>query len=75
MHLSLARYSFSNPGILTRIDSSNASGDARDSEATENVEGLGMATNIRINKGNKLFPGANQYDHLMKCFHKVILSK
>ena len=30
-------------------------------------------TNIRINGDNKLFPGANQYDRFMKCFHKVRL--
>ncbi len=29
-----------------------------------------MAANIRINEGNKLYPGANQYDCFMKCFHK-----
>jgi len=31
-----------------------------------------MATNITINKGYKLFPGANQYERYMKCFHKVV---
>ncbi len=55
------------------INLSDASGDVRDSEGTEKVEGLGMATNIRINEGNKLFLGKNQYDQFMKCFHKVRL--
>ncbi len=59
-HISLTRCLFSSPGILTIIDSSNASGDNRDSDAIENVEGLRMATNTRINGGNKLFPGTNQ---------------
>ncbi len=67
--LKLARLLFSNPGILTMIDSSNASGDDRDNVAIENVEGLGMMTNIWINVDNKLFLGANHYDHFMKCFH------
>lgn len=53
------------------IESSYASGDVRDSEAVENIEGLGIMTNIRINGGNKLFPDANQYDHFTKFFHKV----
>ncbi len=52
------------------IDSGNASVDDRDSDAIENVEGLGMDTNIRINGGSKLFPGTNQYDCFMKCFCK-----
>lgn len=70
-HLSLARYLFSYPGILSMVDSSNASSDGKDRDAVKNVEGLGMATSITINGGNKLFPGANQYDRFMKCFHKV----
>lgn len=39
--------------------------------APPNVPGLGMASGITINGVNKLFPGMNQYDRFMKCFHKV----
>ncbi len=70
VHLSLARYLFSNSGVLSRCNSNATGGDANGTN--ENIEGLGMATNITINKGYKLFPGANQYDCFMKCFHKVI---
>ncbi len=65
--LSLARYLFSNPGVLSHGNSNATRGYAND--INENIEGLGMATIITINKGYKLFPGANQYDHFMKCFH------
>ena len=63
-HLALTHYLFANLGILRR-QSASAEADA------QNVEGLGMATGTTINGHNKLFPGMNQYDQFIKCFHKV----
>ena len=63
-HLALARYLFSNPGVLTEHE-----GDTEEKE--ENVEGMGMAANISLNE-KKLFPGTSQYNRFMKIFHQVI---
>ncbi len=38
---------------------------------TLNVPGLGIVSGNTINGKNMLFPWMNQYDWIMKCFHKV----
>ena len=68
--LALARYLFSNPGILTPVPSHD---EYNATVETSLIDPSLADSHISQNGYTKLFPGRNQYDRFMKCFRKVIL--
>lgn len=60
-HSALTCYLFDNPGNPCKAIPQDRTG-----SSAHNVDGWAMATDITVNGGNKLFPGA-----ITKYFHKV----
>lgn len=68
--LLLARYLFSNQGILTPVPTSQEDYDK--TTETNLIDPDSSEGNISINGCMTLFPGQNQYDRFIKAFKKVI---